>query len=502
MASDPKPEQERRRLHPATLAVRTLQLLPQMAAAGAGYAALVEREGLGGVVFFAMLAVLFGAGIALLSWIRFHYRVGAQDIVIESGILHRQRRVIPFDRIQDIAIERGPLARLFGTARVKVETGGSSADEGDLDMIGLDEAQALRDRIRAWHGRAQPAEEGAQPVAGPEPVLFELGLPRLLVSGLFNFSLLFLAGIFAFLEYLQRFGIFDWQETITPEEAEAAAGMVTLRGALLIALLLLLLGMVTGVLRTVARDFGFRLTRAEAGLRRRRGLFTLSEVVIPLRRVQLGVLDSGLLARAFGWRRLSFQTLGADRREGGVQVAAPFARVEEILPILAQPGLPVPPPATAFRRAPTRGIVRRTAVPFAGAVFGAAAALSVEPGAWLAVPPMLLLAVFGILRWRSHLHALSERALFVADGVFRRRLWVVPFDKAQTIMVKRGPLQRRLGLASLLVDTAGGSLVAEPEIVDLDAAEAERLADKLLQLYHCERSRIRTEITEPELNRA
>ena len=103
---------------------------------------------------------------------------------------------------------------------------------------------------------------------------------------------------------------------------------------------LLLLGLISGIARTGARDFGFRLTASEAGLRRRRGLFTLSEVVIPLHRAQVAVIESGLIMRLMGWYRLSFQTLSGDQRQGGLQTVAPFARSEEIAFILAAADVP------------------------------------------------------------------------------------------------------------------------------------------------------------------
>ena len=119
-----------------------------------------------------------------------------------------------------------------------------------------------------------------------------------------------------------------------------------------------------------ARDFGFRLTRTEAG------------PAAPARPLHLvgggdpapphpGRADRKRPDRAalLGWYRLSFQTLGADRKEGGVQVAAPFARMEEILPILAEAGFPPPPPPAAFRGGPRRALVRWVA-PWAGARFG------------------------------------------------------------------------------------------------------------------------------------
>ena len=89
----------------------------------------------------ALLAFL--AGSLFIYWTRFEFRVGEDEIRIDSGIFNRTHRSIPFDRIQDVDISQGPLARLFGIAKVKFETGGSSAggqDEGVLQAIPLEQA--------------------------------------------------------------------------------------------------------------------------------------------------------------------------------------------------------------------------------------------------------------------------------------------------------------------------------------------------------------------------
>jgi len=484
--SDVAPEP--RRLHPATLIVRWLKIVPQVAAGVVAASIGLAREGLGIIILIAVAAALIGLLFAFLLWWRFRYTVRAREIVIESGLFHRQRRIIPYDRVQDIAIERRLLARLFGTARVRIETGGSAADEGNLDMIALADAQALRDHIRS---HARDAEAAPVPAAGVEPVLFAMDIGRLLYSGLFNFSLIFLAAIFAILQYLDDFRLVDWEEWLTPERADAAAGVFDLRTTLILIALVLGLGIVAGVVRTVARDFGFALTRAEAGFRRRRGLFTLTEVVIPIRRTQVALIESGPVARLLGWHKLSFQTLGADPKEGGVQVAAPFARLGELLPILAEAGFPAPPPLVSFHRIPRRALLRRAVPPLLLAAVAAAGAFLFDPRAGIVAAVLLAIGVLALLRWRKHRYALDGRALFVAAGLLTRRLWVIPFEKAQTLHVSRGPLQRGLGLATLLVDTAGASMMRSPEIVDLDVGEAEALADGLLRLFREARARVR-----------
>lgn len=480
---------EARRLHPAGLASRALKFIPQAVLGGAGYAAVIANEGMRQILIFAGLGLILAAVAALLSWWRFTYRVGEREMVIESGVLSRQRRVIPFDRVQDVAIERGVLARLFGTARVRVETGGSASDEGDLDMIALADAQALRDHIRRVHGAADMGPSEAEREA--EPLIYAMDLPRVALSGLFNFSLLFLAGIFAVLQYLQEFGLIDPMEWVTEEAADRAASGLTLQIALGLAAILLLLGMVTGLVRTIAKDFGFRLTRSEAGLRRRRGLFTLSEVVIPLPRTQVAVIDSGMVARLLGFHRLSFQTLGADRRERGVQVVAPFATGEETARVLAEAGFPQPPPRAHFRRAPRRAIFHLILVPVLLATGFSAAAFALEPQLGLAASALVLVAVAMALRWRKHLYALGETALFVRSGFLSRRMLIVPFEKLQTLRRSAGPVQRALRLTSLSVDTAGAPIARPVRMIDLDPADADWLAGELVGLFHERRAALR-----------
>lgn len=474
-----------RRLHPATLIARWLKMVPQLIAGAVALSVSAMRDGrVLTLLIFAVAAMAFAGLMAFLYWWRFTYRIGPAEIVIEKGLLQRQRRVIPFDRIQDVSIEQRLLARLFGTARVQIETGGSKSDEGNLDMIGLGDAHALRDHVR--HGAAQNATE-PDAVEAEEPLLFALAVPRLLVFGLFNFSLIFFAVIAGFIQYLDELGFVEWEDWFTAKRADQAASFVNLQTILGFAAVVVLLGIVAGIARTVARDFGFKLTRSPAGLRRRRGLFTLSEVVIPIRRTQIAVIDSGCIARWFGWYRLSFQTLGADRKERGMQVAVPFGRMEELLPVLAEAGFPPPPLREDLHGVPRRALVARILPWLLLGAIAAAVAVTIEPLVALAAGGAVVAAFVAMLRWRKHAWLLGPDTLFVAKGLFRRRFWIIPVGKTQTIFVTRGPIQERLRLASLLVDTAGAQVMPSPIVADLDSAEADRLAGRLLGLFNLRR---------------
>lgn len=462
-----------RPLHPATLLGRFLRQLPNFVVGLPVLLNIAADPDARTLILVAAIGVLASGAAALAVWRRFRWGVGARELVIERGVIFRQRRVIPFTRVEDVDIEQGPLARLFGTARVRVETGGAGKDEGTLDSIALADARALRDLIRAARAGRTAA---APPVPQKEPLLFAMDLRRVLLAGLLGFSLLYVGALAAALQYLEP--LFDW-DAVDPDRwldfsqrlgpARAAAA-----GSALIALVLLV-ALAAGMVRALTRDYGFRLTRTPSGFRRRRGLLTLSEVVIPRRRVQLGLVRSGLIGRGFGWHALDFQTLGADPGQSGRQQAAPLARLAEIGPILAEAALPPLPPGDAMQRVSARHILRQSirwsallAAPALGTTIADPRALY-----WLAAVP--LLALLAGLQYRHHRYLPGETALFVRAGIFTHRVWILPYARVQSVTLRSTPLQRALGLASLLIDTAGASEIHDVRVRNLPAATAATL---------------------------
>jgi putative membrane protein len=242
------------------------------------------------------------------------------------------------------------------------------------------------------------------------------------------------------------------------------------------------LGLLASIIRILARDFDFRLTAEGDRFRRERGLFTRTEAVIAKRRVQLAYVETGPIRRRFGWFWLSFQTLGAGSDGSGHQVAAPFARRTEMEAILAETGrlrlAPPPELAMVSQRHIVRALVRNLGL-LAAAIL--AASIWYRP-ALLLLALLPILAIHAALERRFHRYAVDGELLFVARGVLKQRLFVVPVASIQAISLARTWLQRKLGLASLVVDTAGAPVTKVPRIVDLDAETAEALLADLASL--------------------
>lgn len=127
---------------------------------------------------------------------------------------------------------------------------------------------------------------------------------------------------------------------------------------------------------------------------------------------------------------------------------------------LSRMGLAVP--------AGVAGFVFGQAFEGAGLVSGLCAALAIALGGlWLG------LRQFRYVAWR-----LDEDGLAIRRGRMFQRETRVPATRVQHLDLKRGPLQRRRNLATLIVHTAGTrhSAVTLPH---LDADDAEQLRDVL-----------------------
>jgi putative membrane protein len=328
----------------------------------------------------------------------------------------------------------------------------------------------------------QVPASGEIEVESPEtarfPVIFAMPVGRVILLGMFSFSLVWIAALFGVLQFFDQFVDFgldrarDWAE-VARDEVQARFSIVA---ALAVAGFALALGVVSGVIRTLLRDYGFTLRAGAGRFRRTRGLLTRSEVVVAMRRIQLAMVQRGPLRGAFGWSALSFQTLGGSNDPSGRQAMAPLAREHEVAWILETAGLP------QFERLPLRPVdaghvIRSLLRAFPVPVVIVAVALAVTPLAWLGMLLLLPIAAVALLQRRFHRYALRDTSLQVMRGVIAQRDWIVPYENVQVVTLRAGWLQRRLGIASVLVDTAGaGGGGGAPDVVDLGTADARALA--------------------------
>lgn len=485
-------EPRARRLHPVIPLVTLIRQIPELLLPMVGVAAVSDGETLATPLLAVGGLLALVLAYQVLAWWRFTYTLMPDEIYIESGVLSRNRRSIPWDRVQDVEIERGPLARLLGLAKVRLETGGSESDEGVLDSISLADAVALREEISARRG-IQAAD--SRQTTTREPPLFKMTTARIFQAGLLNFSLVWLAVIMGAIQFLERlipWSMKDIEAWIGLHEQEIW-GMVGPASVVLALVLFLALGSIAGVVQMFVRNYDFTLWLERRTLRRVRGLLTRSEVAIPLRRIQAARTADHWLKRYYGLCRVDVQTMGSASSDD-VQELAPLATADEAAHLLAIAGnfRPIAPdrfqpvaPAHRWYDAQTLALPLALVALVAGFIW---------PPAWWGLAIAVVMAAAQVITAMPHGWRLEDNMLHVRQGWFAQEHWLLPLSSIQSVSLRISPIQKRLDLASVCIDSAGAPSDGL-RIRNLPTAEARALVEKL-RVRRRPRARAATDITD------
>ena len=421
-------------------------------------------------------AIVIGSAVSYVGWRRLTYTVGAADIRVESGLLSRSARSVPYERIQDVSLEAKLLPRLLGLVAVKFETGAGGGEDLALEYLTTGEGERLRRLVRERRDEEQAATTttAAAPVAaeGEEEgaVLFRMGPRRLLTFGLFEFSLAIFAVLFGLLQYAENVVDLDlwnvdlWRSWLEEQGSTVArlGPYAQVAGALAGVVGLIVIGLATGIARTFARDWGFTLTRGPRGFRRLRGLFTRTDVVMPAHRVQALVIGTGLVRYRFGWHALSFVSLAQDA-ESASHVVAPFAKMEEIAPIVAASGFHLPDAQMRWQRASKRHRTDRMVIGLMIFAAGAVPAAIFAPfGVFVMVIGAAVLGVgANLYAWEFRRHGLDEGQIYSTDGFLSPTSRIATRLKLHSVEIAQGPLARWRGYATVHLGLAGGEFAIE-----------------------------------------
>lgn len=420
----------------------------------------------------AVLALLsVTIGVAVLRWHRLTFAVGADDLRVDSGVLSRESRSVPYSRIHDINLEQGPLARVLGLVKVTFDTGAGGKEDVSLAYLRAADGEELRKLVRARKDADVRLEREEAATSAPSTehasILFAMSPRRIVTFGFFEFSLAAIAVLFGVtqqFEFLLPFDLWDWrgwQERLAGEAAWLAGLGRTLQvvGGMVAIASLVLVGVMTGVTRTAIREWGFILEPTERGFRRRRGLLTRTDVVMPIHRVQAMRLGTGILRRRFGWHRLTFLSLAQDAGANS-HVVAPFGTSEELWPIAGMADFVAPDHATDWQRPSAR--YRRDGIFVAGAFALTGSAIALAVGAsLLALVPLGLGLAFAAERWvawRHSGHAVDDRQIMARRGWLAPRLAIAPRAKLQSFEFSQGPLGRLHRYGTVHLGLAGGTM--------------------------------------------
>lgn len=483
------------RLHPAWIILRAVATLRTMALPLVIF--LFSGRDSRELIGFGVVGVFLVVTIAVraFGWWRFTYTLSPQGIRVRSGLLERQDRLMPYERIQSVDLREGLLERLFGVAQVRIE---SAAGGGDADIVlgAVSRAQAaeLREmllfrRVTTGGVAADGAtvETPATPVVAPltEPIL-TVSTRQLLVAGATSSrvgpALAILAGAFQFADDILPE---HWWERLADSAPAPSVSFVV--GLVLAATLI---AWILATISTILTFGDFELRREGDRLLISHGLLERRRSTIPIARIQAVTISEGWLRQPFGLAAVRVESAGYGKTNAESGVLAPIIRRAD-LPMLLARSCPayaldqIPPPLRPLpRRAERRYVLANVWTVLAIVVLVTALAIALPwSGWWWSLATFGLLppaAAYGLLQFRDTGWNIVDADRFVIRLRGVDRLTAITLrQRLQERSVSQHPLQRRADLATFQTAIAAGGSGGRFSLVHLDAREAFDLMERL-----------------------
>ena len=111
-----------------------------------------NQDAFSNIIWIAIVVgiVLFLGGLVLFSKLSFHkkgYAFREHDAIYKSGLISEKTTIIPFNRVQHVALHQGFISRKLGLASVELFTAGGSSSDLEIPGLLLADAQLIKNLV-------------------------------------------------------------------------------------------------------------------------------------------------------------------------------------------------------------------------------------------------------------------------------------------------------------------------------------------------------------------
>lgn len=392
----------------------------------------------GALGLYVLVTGIFG----FFSWRFTRFVIDDRQVRIEHNFIQHNSDKVPFTKIQSVDVVQPFAARLLGLAQLRIDVGSGAGKT--IEYLGRARAYQMRDYlISRAHGQQVTVQESVarratsnalHDLAADERVLLRVPVQRLVLAAVLSsgflvtlvLSLLTLGG----LTWFRQFG-----------------GMV--------GLIPLVTGLFGIISRDVVKQWNYSLVRSGQALKVSRGMTSLVSQTLPTNRIQGLQIVQHQAWRPFGLYRVKMDVLGygsGDADEGASDILLPAGTWPEV-------ELAIDAVWPGFRLADIElhGVDRKVRK----------------------LHPFI---------WKSYRWGRNDDVMVATNGGFVLETKIVHHARVQSVHLMAGPIQRRMGLADVKLDTTAG-LLSTCHLFELDEQLARRLV--LEEMDICRESRRR-----------
>ena len=407
---------------------------------------------------------------ALISWRFSRFRVTAQGIELEKGLLHKELLLLPQARVQELQVRQPLYFRPLRLYAASIDSAGSQQQE--FALTGLSEAQLM-----LLQGQSTPT-----PASGSTPFY------RIWLATLYNAYLwLPLLAVFGMSQQFKDAQAVQWlfdtsQALLLQYDIQHNLLLQLFSGLMVLVLLALVLA-----LMTLIWLYPQHLLRDARKLQLTQGSVLKKSLRISSSRVQLVLVNQPWLARLFGHYSLMFHGFASNKQQSKFVLLGQTAP-ELDAQLQAQQLLPLPQVQGAALQKFVPVYFRRHAC------WSGLGVLVVMAILWQSnIPPLWFKALVSLglsswwllelwLNYRWHGYRVHGDVLYLWQGGLSRRWYMLPLTQVQQVRLQQTAFFQQHQMVRVKLQTANGDLT----LAAIPNAQAQQLYTQVLALQYPE----------------
>lgn len=410
---------------------------------------------------------------SFLVWKNYSYWLDEDTLRIKQGVIRKKNRKIPKKRIQNVDVTRNIIQRALGISQVKLETAGGGETEATLSYLEFDKAKELREDLK----ESKDEEVGNEEKEEDKPI-YEISEKELALLSVTSVDLRKVFGLLFLFGFAPSFFGGYMEE----------AGLTMTAGTAVLLVSLALFTFVSSGVSTFLQYWGFKLYKERDNLQYERGLLNRSEGSIPLNKIQRVTLEENFLKRLIGYSSLKIDTAGyspGESMEKGSEAAIPMAKKQRSLELANKiAGIQKPKLQSIGENAKLRYTARYLIL----SALILAVLIYLETSIYLAIEIGILLVLLSFVaakqKWINKGFKAGENHCVTLNGFWNKSTNFIPYFRVQNIIETQSVLQKRLGLATVDIDTAGtGNLLNRTVAVDLEEKDAKEFREYVFEKF-------------------
>jgi len=490
-----------KRLSPLSILLRIIEILPQLIIPL--YFALTGNWV---EISFLLIGSIFGIFIftsMILRYYYFTYQFKNDEMIIRSGVISKKQRNIPFKRIQNTNVSQNILHRILNLYKLEIETAGDSTGEGILNGISKKHYIEIEELIQkyksAYKEQAKISESDNKDYENEydneknsnknSNILFYLDFNGLLKFGIMRFRPLLLPIVGYIYSLFQQYNpnlsenIGNWLELNFGYLFNSINSFQLILTIIMLIFGALLFSWLLDIILTINQFYKFTLFNDEDKLITKRGLLSKRSASIPLKKLQLMRIYTNFIRRKFGYYGLALETAGfGGKVSKGPEVAVPFSRLENIVG-LAKNIINFQYPFEFESVSPKT--IRRAIFRYLIVSIPILITLSLFYNYMFLI--FLLLPVLywpALIKFRYRMFRIEDDKVIIKQGFIFEKISIIPIEKIQNVIIKETFFQRKLGLSSLIIDTAATPRLNETMIIDINSERAKDIMIDIMNKFN------------------